>query len=176
VTGFAPTQTPAWQVSLCVHALPSSQGVPFAAAGFEHWPVAGSHVPAAWHWSLAEHVTGLAPTQLPAWQVSLCVHALPSLHAVPFAAAGFEHAPVAGSHVPAEWHWSLAEHVTGLAPTQVPAWQVSLCVQAFPSLQLVPFAAAGFEHMPVAGSHVPAAWHWSDAVHVTGLPPIHAPF
>jgi hypothetical protein len=37
----------------------------------------------------------------PAWHVSLCVHALPSLQAVPFVAIGFEHAPVLGSHVPA---------------------------------------------------------------------------
>jgi hypothetical protein len=29
--------------------------------------------------------TGFEPAQTPAWQVSLCVHALPSLHAVPLA-------------------------------------------------------------------------------------------
>ena len=39
--------------------------------------------------------------QVPAWQVSLVVQALPSLHAVPFAAVGFEHTPLVGSHVPA---------------------------------------------------------------------------
>jgi hypothetical protein len=49
-------------------------------------------------------LTGLAPTQVPAWQVSLWVQALPSLHAVPFGFGGFEQAPVAGSHVPASWH------------------------------------------------------------------------
>ena len=42
---------------------------------------------------------------------------------------------------------------------QVPFWQVSLCVQALPSLHAVPFAAFGFEQVPVAGSHVPATWH-----------------
>ncbi len=68
----------------------------------------GSHVPATWHWSLAVHTTGFEPTHVPLWQVSVRVHALPSLHAVPSAAAGFEHRPVAGSHVPAKWHWSLA--------------------------------------------------------------------
>ena len=81
---------------------------------------------------------------------------MPSLHAVPLAFAGFEHAPVAGSHVPARWHWSCAVHVTGFAPTHVPAWQVSLCVQALPSLHAVPFDFAGFEHAPVAESQVPA--------------------
>ena len=66
-------------------------------------PVAGSHVPAGWHWSRAVQVTGL-PAQLPLWQVSVCVQALPSLHAVPSIAVGLEQLPVAGSHVPATWH------------------------------------------------------------------------
>jgi hypothetical protein len=43
----------------------------------------------------------LPPVQTPAWQVSFCVHVLPSLHVVPFGAAGFEQAPVAWLHVPA---------------------------------------------------------------------------
>ena len=53
---------------------------------------------------------------------------------------------------------------------QVPDWQVSVCVQALPSLQAVPFAAGGFEQRPVPVSHVPATWHWSDAVQTTGAP------
>jgi hypothetical protein len=44
-------------------------------------------------------------------------------------------------------------------PAHTPLVQVSLCVQALPSLQVVPSAAAGFEHVPVAGLQVPAAWH-----------------
>jgi hypothetical protein len=40
-----------------------------------------------------------------------------------------------------------------------PAWQVSVCVQALPSLQAVPSAAFGFEQTPVAGLQTPAAWH-----------------
>ena len=56
-----------------------------------------------------------------------------------------------------------------------PAWHESLCVQAFPSLHALPSAFAGFEHCPVAASQLPAAWHWSEAVHVTGLFPVHAP-
>ena len=95
---------PAWHVSLCVQALPSLHDEPFAFAGFEHVPVAVSHVPALWHWSLAVQLTGLLPAHVPAWHVSVCVHAFPSLHAAPFAFAGFEHAPVLVSHVPAEWH------------------------------------------------------------------------
>jgi hypothetical protein len=38
---------------------------------------------------------------MPLWHPSFIVHALPSLHAVPFAAVGFEHVPLVGSHVPA---------------------------------------------------------------------------
>jgi hypothetical protein len=53
---------------------------------------------------------------------------------------------------------------------QVPATQVSAWVQASPSLQAVPSATGGFEQAPEAGSQVPAAWHWSDAVQLTGAP------
>ena len=104
-------------------------------------------------------VTGFAPVQTPAWHVSVWVQALPSLHAVPFGALGFEQVPVAGSQVPATWHRPLAVHVTGFEPEQTPAWQVSVCVQALPSLHAVPFGAFGFEHVPVAGLQVPAMWH-----------------
>ena len=71
----------------------------------------------------AGHETGLLPTQTPPVQASDCVHALPSLQVVPFAAAGFEQVPLVGSHVPETWHWSLAVHVTGLEPEQVPLAQ-----------------------------------------------------
>ena len=37
-----------------------------------------------------------------------------------------------------------------------PAWQLSVCVQAFPSLQVAPSGFAGFEQAPVVVSHVPA--------------------
>ena len=116
-TGLLPVHVPAWQVSVCVHASPSLQLVPLAAVGFEHVPLVGSHVPAAWHWSLAEHVTGFDPVHVPLWQESVCVHALPSLHVVPSLTLGLVHWPVDGLHT-APWHWSLALHVIGLEPTQ----------------------------------------------------------
>ena len=65
--------------------------------------------------------------------------------------------------------------MTGLPPVQAPCWQVSDWVQALPSLQAVPSGAAWLEHCPVPGLHVPATWHWSEAVHTTGLEPVHAP-
>jgi hypothetical protein len=156
VTGLEPTQVPAVQVSVRVHALPSLQAVPFAAVGFEHTPVVVLQLPATWHVSLAAHVTALPPAQVPLWHVSLFVQAFPSLHDVPFGAAGFEHAPVDASHVPATWHVSLGVHVTRLPPVHVPLWHVSAKVHAFPSLHVVPFAAVGFEHAPVVVLHAPA--------------------
>src|SRR2546425_981769 len=88
--------------------------------------------------------------------VSVCVQALPSLHDVPSTAFGFEQAPLAGLQVPATWHWSLAAQVTGFAPVQTPAWPVSGCVQALPSLHDVPSTAFGFEQAPLAGLQVPS--------------------
>ena len=52
---------------------------------------------------------------------------------------------------------------------------MSVCVQAFPSLQAVPFGATGFVHAPVVGSQRPATWHKSSAAQVTGAVPSHTP-
>ena len=171
----APTQAPLSQASVWLHASPSSQADPSAFAGSEQTPVAGSHVPTSWHWSCAVHATGSAPAQLPAWQLSLCVQALPSSHAVPSALFGLAHTPVAGSHVPASWHPSCAAQVTGFDPVHAPAWQVSLWVHASASSHALPSALLGFEHTPVAGSHVPGSWHPSCAAQITGFEPVHAP-
>jgi hypothetical protein len=170
-----PEHAPLEHWSIVVQGLPSLHAVPFVAAGLVQVPDVGSQTPAAWHWSDAAHVTVLPAEQLPFWQVSFRSQALPSLQAVPFAAAGLEHAPVAGLHVPALWHWSEAEHVTGLPPAQTPDWHASLCVQALPSLHDVPLVATGFVHAPVVGLQVPAAWHGSDAAHVAVAPGVHTP-
>ena len=103
-------------------------------------------------------MTALPAVHAPDWHVSPLVQALPSLHVVPSLAAGFEHMPSAGLHVPATWHESLAVH-TFAVPPQVPLVQTSLVVHRLPSLHVVPSVAAGFEHMPVAGLQAPATWH-----------------
>src|SRR5262245_14660299 len=59
---------------------------------------------------------------------------------------------------------------------QAPPRQTSPCVQALPSLQVLPSGFGGSEQIPVAGLHVPALWHWSEAVHTTGVPAWQAPF
>jgi len=46
---------------------------------------------------------------------------------------GVEHCPVAELHTPGAWHASAAAHVTGAPATQVPARQLSPCVQRLPS-------------------------------------------
>src|SRR6185295_8731060 len=148
---------------------------PFGLAGLEQTPVAGSHIPASWHWSLAVHVTGAPGAHMPPWQTSATVQALPSEQVLPSGLVGFEQRPVDGLQVPASWQSSLAVHVTGLPPTQAPVWQVSVWLQASPSLQVLPLGASGVEHIPLAGLHVPATWHWSLAVQTTGLPPTQAP-
>jgi hypothetical protein len=48
-TTAVPLQTPDWQLSPEVQALPSLHVVPLGAFGFEQVPVAGLHVPATWH-------------------------------------------------------------------------------------------------------------------------------
>src|SRR5262249_50062761 len=160
-----PTQAPASQLSPCVQAFPSLQALPVILRGGEQTPVAGLHVPASWHWSEAVHAMPV-PTQAPAWQLSPCVQAFPSLQALPFILAGFEQTPVAGLHVPASWHWSEAVHSMPV-PTQAPPWQLSPCVQAFPSLQALPFILGAFEQTPVVWLHAPAASHRALHVHPT---------
>src|SRR5215831_15042575 len=166
---------PAWQASPVVQALLSLQVVPFGAAGFEQTPVVGAQVPATWHWSEAVQTLAVPPVQTPAWQASPVVQALPSLHVVPLVAFGFEQTPVGGPKVPATWHWSDAVQTLAVPPVQAPAWQASPVVQALPSLHVVPLVAFGFEQTPVAGSQVPATWHWSDAVQTLAVPPVQTP-
>jgi hypothetical protein len=155
VTGFEPMQTPALHASVLVHALLSSHVVPSALFGFEHVPLAGSQVPTSWHWSEALHTTGFDPAQTPAWQVFVWRHLFVPVQTAPSALAGLEHVPLAGSQAPTSWHGSEAVHTTGFMPVQAPPTHVSTWVQALPSLQVVPSALFGLEHMPLAGSHVP---------------------
>src|SRR5262249_18631071 len=148
---------PAWQESLWVQALPSLQAVPLAFGGGSQRSVFSLQTPMLQAFPAAEQSRG-EPPQTPAVQMSPTVQNSPSLHAEPSALSGLEQVPLAGSQVPATWHWSSAVQTTGLVPTQVPAWQVSVWLQALPSLQTAPLALAGFEQVPLAGLQVPASW------------------
>lgn len=61
---------------------------------------------------------------------------LVSTQDVLFGFGGLVQAPVAGSQVPLEWHWSEAEHVFVIPPEHWPAVQTSPVVQALPSSQV----------------------------------------
>lgn len=40
---------------------------------------------------------------------------------------------------------------------------------------MLPSALVGFEQAPVVGLQMPAAWHWSSALQVVTVPPVHEP-
>ena len=126
--------------------------------------------------SLSFCVSGAVPVQVPFWHESLNVHALLSLHDVPFAAFGLVQTPVLVLHVPAVWQVAGVGHTTGFEPVQLPLWHVSVCVHALLSEHCVPFAAfVGDEHVPVDGWHVPATLHVAAAGHTTGFDPTQVP-
>jgi hypothetical protein len=176
--GVGPAQTPAVQTSPSVHRLLSLQVVPFGALVWaEHAPVAGTQVPATWQASVATgQVTGLPPTHAPAWQVSTVVQALPSLQVVPLGAGVWaEHTPVDVSQVPGTLQ-VVAVQTTGAPPVHVPRpLQMSVVVQALPSLQEVPAGAGGVLQVPLAGLQVPATWQASEAVQTVAVPPTQWP-
>jgi hypothetical protein len=103
-----PTQLPPAQVSFVVHALPSLQGFELLVCV---QPLLGLH-PSVVQTLLSSQFGAGPPTQLPPEHVSPVVHALPSLHAVPFGALGLEHRPVSGSQTPATWQESSAVQTT----------------------------------------------------------------
>src|SRR5437773_1179938 len=133
------------QVSL-VHTTPSSQ---LGDAPFRQRPVLGSHVSTPLQKTSSSQTTG-CPVQLPLLQVSSVVHLLLSSQA---AVLGLlTQLPVPGSQLSSVQTLPSSQFGGG-PPTQLPF------LQASPSLQAVPLAFAGFEHVPVAGSQVPAVWH-----------------
>src|SRR5207237_8993705 len=140
--------------------------------------VAWSQATGGWRWS-PEQTTGSGPTQMPRWQVSVRVQALPSLQEAPSGLAGLLQAPVAGLQVPAVWHWSEAAHTTGSVPTHAPATQVSVCVQASPSLQAMPSTGKPARQIPVRPSQVSVPLHGlpssqsGSALQQPGMPTAH---
>ena len=82
--------------------------------------------------------------------------------------------PLSGLQVTALWHWSPPLQVTA-EPPQTPPVQTSLLVQICPSLQALPLALLGLLQTPVLGLQVPTSWHWSLALQVLAVPPLHTP-
>jgi hypothetical protein len=121
----------------------------------------------------------LPPVQVPLWQVSVWVQALPSSHGVSFATfACAEHWPLAGSQVLAALHAVAAGHVIGVPGTHAPAWQLSPTVHALPSLHVVPLVTA--MQAPVVAEQalqtphaVPVSCQTPLPSHVCGCMPLH---
>ncbi len=169
--GSTPVQLPDWQVSVCVQALPSLQAEPFGLFGFEQTPVpgvAGADVVALIERRADHRVRAGAGARLAGvgLRAGVAVVAGRAVRLVRIRAD--PRAGVAGSHA---WHWSSAVQTTGFAPVHVPDRQVSVCVQALPSLQARAVRLVRVRADARAGVAGPASWHWSSAVQTTGFEP-----
>ena len=138
-----PTQSPPLHVSELVHAFPSVHAAELLT--YAH-PVAGSQLSSV-HTFPSSQLGAAPPTQAPLEQVSPAVHASPSLHgAVLFTWAQ----PVAGSQLSSVHTLPSSQSGAG-PPTQIPLAQVSLAVQASPSLQGAVLLTCA---QPLAGSQL----------------------
>lgn len=161
------------QALLSLHVVPSGRGEA------THAPVAGTHDPTAHSVSSPAQLTAVPRLHesVCRLQVSTPLHALPSLQS---ALEAQPHVDLSTVQPPcASVQASKVQAMPSLqviaVPPHLPAVHLSVAVHTRPSLQSVPSAAFGVEHVPVAGLHVPAAWQASMAEHTTGLPPLHAP-
>jgi hypothetical protein len=139
-------QEPAWQVSAPLHASPSLQAVPFA-TGAVRQPSAASQESVV-HGLPSLQTSAVPAAQEPAWHVSAPLHALPSLHAVPFA-TGAVTQPVAASQESVV-HGLPSLQTSAVPCEQKPDWQVSAPLHALPSLQAVPLGTGVVRH-PMTG-------------------------
>jgi hypothetical protein len=149
---------PGWHVppphvSPTVHALPSSQAAVLEGC----WQPSVALQTSSVHPLSSLQSRGAPGIQDPPKQLSESVQTFPSLQALPLGLTGLEQTPVPVLQTPGSWHVSLAVQTTGLAPLQVPDWQVSVCVHALPSLHDVPSALGGLEHTPVAALQTPTS-------------------
>jgi len=125
--GAPPTQTPPAQVSLVVHELPSLQATVLLVCA---QPVAGLQASSV-QTLASSQLGGAPPTHTPPAQVSLVVHALPSLHGAVLLVCVQPDPGLQASSV----QTLPSSQFGGAPPTHVPAAQVSPVVQALPSLQ-----------------------------------------
>jgi len=161
--GAPPTQAPPLHVSLVVQALPSLHGALLLV-----WtqPVAGSQPSSVQPLPSLQFGAG-PPMQRPPLQASLVVQALPSLHGsvlLPWTQ------PVVGLQLSSVQRLSSSQFGAG-PPTQLPWLQVSLVVQALPSVQgAVLFVCT----QPVDGLQVSSVQRLPSS-QLGGAPPTHRP-
>jgi hypothetical protein len=148
-TGLLPAQVPAVQASVWVQALPSLHEVPFGAVGVVQVPVDSWQMPWVWQAAGAGQTMALPPQTPPVHRSAVVQRRLSSQGVPSGLAEPPTHRPEVGLQVPAVVQAPAPEHWTGAPGTQMPAWQLSAWVQAFPSLQVAPSGDAGWVHTPL---------------------------
>jgi hypothetical protein len=168
--GGAPAvHDPLWQVSTPLQALPSLHEEPFASAVFTQ-PVAALHVSEVQ--TLLSLQLGAVPAeQVPLWQVSAPLQALPSEHDVPLASAVFTQ-PVAVLQESAV-QALLSLQLGGVPAVQAPFWHVSAPLQAFPSAHGVPFVTGVLVH-PLDGLQASVVQTFA-SLQSSGVPAVQVP-
>jgi hypothetical protein len=114
MSGAESVHVPFWQVSVPSQRLASAHWVPLVTFGLAH-PVVGLQLSAVQAFPSTQ-LRGVPGLQVPAWQVSAPLHALPSEHAWPFATAVFWHPETA-------LHESVVQGFESLQLSAVPAAQ-----------------------------------------------------
>jgi hypothetical protein len=147
----------------------SAHDVPFG-SGLAVQPKTGSQ-PSVVHGLPSLQVSGVPAVQVPAWQVSLPLHRLPSVHDVPLGREGCWH-PVTGLQLSVV-HALPSLQTRGVPPAQKPLWQVSSPLQTLPSVHDEPSASAVC-WQPATGSQLSVV-HEFESPQARGAPAVHEP-
>jgi hypothetical protein len=163
------THVPAWQVSVPLHARPSSQLVPLATATC--WqPSTASHESAV-HGLPSSQLSAVPAAQLPDWHSSAPLQTFPSPQLIPLG-TGVLWQPSTASHESAVQTLPSSQ-LSAVPAVQEPPWHVSAPLHTVASAQLVPFVTGGFWH-PSTASHESAVQTLPSS-QASGVPGVHAP-
>ena len=161
--------TPAWHVSAPLHTLRSRHGVPLS-TGVCRQPKTASHV-SVLQTLPSSQLSGVPAAQAPAWQVSLPLHTLPSLHEVPFRTGALTQPATASQLSAVQTLPSL--QLSAVPGVHTPFWQVSLPLQTLPSGQAIPLATGTF-WQPTTGWQLSVV-HTVPSLQLSATPGVHTP-
>ncbi len=116
----------------------------------------------------------VVPLQAPDEHLSLSVHALPSLQALPLVALTVMHLLPASEHDPI-LHAEASAHLRAAPLAHLPDAHLSLVVQYLPSSHAVPLALAFFTHVFFALSQTPELQASLAPEQLRALPPAQVP-
>jgi len=150
-SGVPALHVPLRQVSSPLHTVPSAHDEPFATGVFTQ-PVAGAQLSAV-QTLLSLQLSAVPAVQVPVWQVSAPLQALPSGHAVPLATAVWVQPVVALQ--PSVVQALLSLQLSAVPAVHTPLRQVSSPLQTVLSAQDEPFDTAVLTQ-PVAGLQLSA--------------------